>query len=272
MTHSASDGTVRRPSTHRLWLGTAGWSVPSSCRDEIGGEGSHLARYSRVLRATEIDTSFYRPHRKVTYERWARTTPDDFRFAVKVPKTISHVTEPQPANVEDFMAGAAGLGDKLAVLLVQFPPNKAYVESEAHVLFETLRAYTPVRQVWEPRHPSWFTDEVNQWLCKRQISRVAADPPRAENADQPGGWQGLRYIRLHGAPRIYYSSYDDSFLRSLDAQLTTMLASSDVWCVFDNTAVGAAMENALALRSMRISEGVELQERNAARCLSSLRK
>jgi uncharacterized protein YecE (DUF72 family) len=234
----------------RLFLGTAGWNVPSSCRERIGGEGSHLERYGQVLNAVEIDTSFYRPHRRETYERWARVTPDDFRFAAKVPKVITHSSEAQPADIDRFMEETAGLGGKLAVLLVQFPPGKSYDEDTARKLFDALQASTRVPLVCEPRHASWFTDKVDRWLAERHISRVAADPSRAEAADEPGGWRGLQYVRLHGSPRIYYSAYDAGFLRRLDERLAMMLATSDVWCIFDNTAEGAAMENLLALQDM----------------------
>jgi len=233
----------------RLWLGTAGWNVPSSCRARIGGEGSHLERYGRALNAVEIDTSFYRPHRRATYERWARVTPDDFRFAVKVSKLITHAPEAQPADVDRFVSETAGLGGKLAIFLVQFPPGKTYDEEAARRLFDALQASTSVPLVCEPRHPSWFTDEVDRWLAERRISRVAADPSRAEGAGEPGGWRGLQYLRLHGSPRIYYSAYDASFLRELGARLDVMQATSEVWCIFDNTAHGAALENVLDLRS-----------------------
>jgi uncharacterized protein YecE (DUF72 family) len=232
----------------RLLLGTAGWSVPSSCRDRIGGEGSHLERYAQALNAVEINTSFYRPHRRTTYQRWAQITPDDFRFAVKVPKAITHAPEVQMSDVDRFLQETAGLGGKLAVFLVQFPPGKAYDADAAHRLFDALQASTSVQLACEPRHRSWFSDEVDRWLTGRHITRVAADPPRADGADQPGGWRGLQYIRLHGSPRIYYSAYGSSFLRALDERLAVMLKTSDVWCIFDNTAEGAAMENALDLR------------------------
>jgi uncharacterized protein YecE (DUF72 family) len=232
----------------RLLLGTAGWSVPSSCRARIGSEGSHLERYARALTAVEIDTSFYRPHRRQTYERWARVTPDHFRFALKVPKLITHAPEAQPADIDRFLQETTGLGGKLAVFLVQFPPGKIYDEKAACRLFDALQASTSVQLVCEPRHRSWFTDEVDRWLADRRISRVAADPSRTEGADEPGGWRGLQYVRLHGSPRIYYSAYDAGFLRGLGQRLAMMLATSDVWCIFDNTAAGAAMENVLDLR------------------------
>ncbi|HEU0149344.1 MAG TPA: DUF72 domain-containing protein [Bradyrhizobium sp.] len=234
----------------RLLLGTAGWNVPTSSRERVGGAGSHLERYAQALSAVEINSSFYRPHRLQTYERWARVTPDDFRFSVKVPKVVTHSPEAQQADIDRFMQETAGLGGKLAVFLVQFPPGKAYEEDSARQLFDALQASTPVPLVCEPRHASWFTDEVDRWLTERKISRVAADPSRAAEADQPGGWRGLQYVRLHGSPRIYYSAYEASFVRRLDARLTAMVETSDVWCIFDNTAEGAAMENALDLRDM----------------------
>jgi len=245
---NTADRFPREAARGKLLLGTAGWTVPASCRERIGGDGSHLTRYARVLNAAEIDTSFYRPHRRETYERWARTTPADFRFAVKVPKAISHAAEAQAADIDRFMQETGGLGGKLAVFLVQFPPGKSYDEKAARDLFDALQACTPVPLVCEPRHASWFTHEVDRWLTERRISRVAADPSRNERADEPGGWSGLRYVRLHGSPRMYYSAYDARFLQRLEAELTAMRASSDVWCIFDNTARGAAMDNVLTLR------------------------
>jgi uncharacterized protein YecE (DUF72 family) len=65
-------------------IGTAGWAVPARLQRVVGGEGSHLERYSQRLRAVEINSSFHRHHRRQTYERWASAVPPDFRFSVKV--------------------------------------------------------------------------------------------------------------------------------------------------------------------------------------------
>ncbi len=73
-----------------LRIGTAGWSVPALYAEEMPRGGSHLERYARRLNAVEINSSFYRPHQRKTYERWAQSTPADFRFSVKVPKAITH--------------------------------------------------------------------------------------------------------------------------------------------------------------------------------------
>ena len=237
-------------SSNRLWLGTAGWNVPFACRERIGGEGSHLTRYASRLNAVEINSSFYRPHRRATYERWASATPDDFRFSVKVPRSITHMLDFTPAVVDRFIEECGGLGPKLRILLVQLPPKYVFDFSAAEKLFDVLRIRTTVPLVCEPRHPSWFEEGADQWLASQGIARVAADPARVEGADLPGGWQGLRYFRLHGRPRIYYSSYTDEALSDFNEELSVPTAY-DCWCIFDNTALGAALENALWILERR---------------------
>lgn len=230
-----------------LRLGTAGWNVPRVCKERVGGVGSHLERYARVLNATEINSSFHKPHRRSTYEKWANATPDDFRFSVKVPKSVTHSSHLAQGELDRFIEESAGLSAKLGVLLVQFAPRKMFIESDAEFLFRALQEKTSAALACEPRHVSWFTPEVGAWLGERRIARVAADPARGPDADLPGGWPSLRYFRLHGAPRIYYSAYDGAFLRSLKLRLGAASSSSETWCIFDNTAAGAAIENALDL-------------------------
>lgn len=179
--------------------------------------------------------------------KWASATPDEFRFSVKVPKSVTHSHQLARGELDRFMEESAGLGAKLAVLLVQFAPRKMFVASDAELLFGALREGTSAALACEPRHVSWFTPEVGAWLMGRRISRVAADPARVPDADLPGGWPGLRYFRLHGAPRIYYSAYDGGYLRALKSQLCAASSPGETWCIFDNTAAGAALQNALDL-------------------------
>jgi uncharacterized protein YecE (DUF72 family) len=73
-----------------LRIGCAGWSLRAEQAALAPSDGSHLERYARVFDAVEINSSFYRPHRPQTYARWAESVPADFRFAVKMPKAISH--------------------------------------------------------------------------------------------------------------------------------------------------------------------------------------
>lgn len=233
-----------------LRIGTAGWSVPSRYADEVPPGGSHLARYARRLDAVEINSSFYRPHQHKTYARWAQSTPPGFRFAVKVPKAITHEARLADctAALDRFLAEVAGLGDKLGVLLVQLPPSFAFREGIANAFFDALRERTGAPVALEPRHASWFAPGMEAWLAARQIARVAADPAPVDGAGAPGGWQGLVYYRWHGAPRIYYSDYDAAALDALAGRLAAEQArGAAVWCIFDNTALGHALGNALAL-------------------------
>jgi uncharacterized protein YecE (DUF72 family) len=233
-----------------LRVGTAGWGVPSRYVAEIPRIGSHLERYARVLNAVEINSSFYRPHRLKTYERWAESTPSGFRFSVKMPKAMTHDRRLSDcrALLDRFVAEVAGLGDKLGVLLVQLPPKLALERRVAGRFFRGLQRRLPVPIVCEPRHASWFAPGVDKWLAERSIARVAADPAPVPGAGEPGGWSGLAYYRWHGSPRIYYSDYEDAALTELGRRLDSQRKrDTPTWCIFDNTAEGAALGNALAI-------------------------
>jgi uncharacterized protein YecE (DUF72 family) len=234
----------------RLRIGTAGWSVPSRYIDEVPPGGSHLERYARRLGAVEINSSFYRSHQRKTYERWAQSTPPAFRFSVKVSKAMTHEQELAGcgALLDSFAAEVAGLGAKLGVLLVQLPPKLAMEKRVAGAFFRALRKRIDAPVACEPRHASWFTTAANDWLAERAIARVAADPAPVPGGGEPGGWNGLAYYRWHGSPRIYYSDYDGAALATLGKELDRQTKRRiPTWCIFDNTASGAALGNALAL-------------------------
>jgi uncharacterized protein YecE (DUF72 family) len=231
-------------------IGTAGWSIASRDRAAFPAEGSALERYARVLRAVEINSSFYRSHRASTWARWAASVPERFRFAVKVPKTITHeaklvATDPL---IESFAHEVTPLGEKLAVLLVQLPPKLTLDAEVATRFFDTLRRATGAHIACEPRNASWFTAEAGILLEALQVARVAADSAIAPAAAVPGGWRGLSYWRLHGSPAMYRSSYTEENLEKYAAALHDAIGDgSDVWCMFDNTAASAATGNALSL-------------------------
>jgi uncharacterized protein YecE (DUF72 family) len=230
-------------------VGTAGWSIASRHAAAFPVDGSHLQRYARRLNAVEINSSFYRPHRRETYERWADSVPQHFRFAVKLPRSITHERRLADAEapLDRFLGEVAGLGGKLGVLLVQTPPNLRFGPS-IETFFALLRDRTALPAAIEPRHESWA--EAEDLLARVRIARVAADPSRFAGDDRPGGWRGLAYFRLHGAPRIYYSDYGPARLEAFARQIAEAARSSaDTWCIFDNTAEGHALPNALAMQA-----------------------
>jgi uncharacterized protein YecE (DUF72 family) len=229
-------------------IGCAGWSLPRESWPQFPEAGTHLQRYAQRFNAVEINSSFYRPHQPATYERWAAAVPAGFHFSVKLPKTITHEKRLRSCDalLASFLAQATALGDKLGCLLVQLPPSLAFDENVAQPFFRALRAQHSGPVALEPRHPSWFAPEVNAALKERRIARVLADPVLHEAGTSPGGWPGLVYVRLHGSPRMYHSAYSQHVLDRLAERLMLESAAADtVWCIFDNTASGAATENAL---------------------------
>jgi uncharacterized protein YecE (DUF72 family) len=233
-------------------IGCAGWTIPRQYADRFAPDGSHLERYAQRLAGVEINSSFYRPHRRATYERWAGSVPVGFAFAVKAPREITHeqrlidVTLP----LTEFLDQVSGLGDRLGPILFQLPPSLPFDARKARTFFSGLRQAFDGSVVCEPRHPSWFTKSAEQLLAKFRIGRVAADPAIMGGSIEPGGWAGIYYLRLHGTPRMYYSDYDTERLAGFAEELRTRrIEGRSVWCIFDNTAAGAATGNALALAS-----------------------
>ena len=256
---SCRDGEYGRTLANmRFRIGTAGWTVPKqhltlfSSPDE-GPKLSHLELYARRLRCVEINSSFHRPHRRATWERWAAVTPEHFRFAVKAPKAITHTAKLVNTGgaLLEFFEAVRALGDKLGPVLIQLPPKLTFVEGIVQGFLTTLRELHQGAVVLEPRHASWFSAPVESLLRNFQVARVAADPPKgSELAAQPGGWPGLTYWRLHGSPRTYYSEYDHHWLQGLAKRLQLVESwsgANEAWVIFDNTVLGHATANAVSL-------------------------
>lgn len=186
-----------------------------------------------------------------TYERWAQIVPTNFRFSVKLPKEITHkrklvdCIEP----LDQFLAESSGLGNALGPILVQLPPSLSFSAITAATFFEAIRSRFEGQIACEPRHPSWFDDKAERMLMGFRIARVASDPPTVLRAKSPGGCPELVYFRLHGAPRTYYSPYNESQLDAFAGAIRNGTRCRDTWCIFDNTTLGEAAGNALTLIS-----------------------
>ncbi len=231
-----------------ILVGTAGWSVPKEDAAWFPAEGSHLERYAARFPAVEINSSFYNFHKPETYARWAASTPEDFRFAVKLNRAITHAGQlTDLKRLSEFLQGPLSLGQKLGPLLVQLPPSLRFIPGDVATFFEHLQDQFAGPVVCEPRHPSWFRPEVDALLARYHVARAAADPPPAPGAGDPGGWDGIFYYRLHGAPKMYYTAYNDQQLAVLASHLRERARSAPTWCIFDNTAAFAATANALML-------------------------
>lgn len=234
----------------KLYVGVAGWALRKEHQPLFPAEGSHLQRFAGRFNAVEINSSFYKPHRRATYARWREETLPHFRFAVKTPREITHYQRLRNAGslLEQFLSEATALEEKLGPLLVQLPPQLPLDAATAEAFFARLRELFEGAVACEPRHHTWFTEHAEELLKRYRIARVAADPPRAEEDGQPGGDPSLAYFRLHGSPKIYYSPYDEKMLDEIATRLRrAMRSAQQTWCIFDNTAEGQAVTNAFEL-------------------------
>ena len=227
-------------------IATAAWSIPRSVAAIFPEEGNGLARYASVFDGVEVNSTFYRRHKSSTFARWAESTPQGFRFAVKIPRDITHeralkdIREPFAA----FLGDVSALGDKRGPLLCQLPPSLRFDPENLEAAFDAMRALDQGPIVIEVRHKSWASEQARALLHRYSIDRVLADPalvwPASDFAHRP------RYVRLHGKPKVYYSAYSDAEISAFSE-----LLGPDSWCVFDNTASGAAIENALTMLGRR---------------------
>ena len=232
-------------------IGTAGWTVPPG----HGGEGTHLQRYSRCFNVVELNSSFYRPHQRKTYARWADSVPPEFRFSVKLPKLMTHERRLRRCRLEamDFLDQVSGLKEKLEVLLVQLPPSLEFERRCAAAFFRLFSGLGGAQIVCEPRHLSWFAPRADDMLEELRVARAAADPAIVAAAASAGGHREFAYYRLHGSPKMYYSSYPPHFLAAVaDCMAARSRAGRSTWCIFDNTAARAAWSNASDLQNQLV--------------------
>jgi uncharacterized protein YecE (DUF72 family) len=234
----AGEGAIR--------VGIAGWSNPPGKRTDRRADQTHLAYYADHFSCVEINSSFHRPHRGATYARWRNETPAQFRFSVKIPRSITHESRLRrtAADVSHFYDEICHLQPKLAAVLVQLPPNLEFSAAIVRSFFQSVPRLRGTAVACEPRHASWFSTAADESLRRVEVSRVAADPARCAGSDIPGGALEFAYFRWHGSPQVYYSKYSDAQLASF-AMKVKMTGAKDVWCMFDNTASHAAWDDSL---------------------------
>jgi uncharacterized protein YecE (DUF72 family) len=250
----------------------AGWSIRTEQAGLFAAGGSHLQRYASRFTAVEINSSFYKSHKRETYERWAGDVPAAFRFAVKMPKWLTHerCLEDTGEPLKKFLNEIGGLGKKLGPVLVQLPPSLAYDPHIVESFFAALRARHRGPIVCEPRHSTWFTGAADRRLEAHGVGRVGADPSCGEGGDEPAASARIAYFRLHGSPEMYHSSYDDEYLGRLASRMRELARNRPVWCVFDNTARGAATVNAIGLTARLDITNASGARRRAASSVASV--
>lgn len=265
----------------RIRVGISGWTY-AGWRGDFYPEGlpqkRELAYAAERMSSVEINGSFYSLQRPTSYASWREQTPDDFVFAVKGGRFITHMKKlrgAEAALANFFASGVLALGDKLGPLLWQLPENLPYDAERLAGFFALLprtttqaaelathhddkvpddRALTstdaerPLRHALEFRSETYCTDEAFDLLRAHDISCVVADTagrwPKADVVTSD-----FMYVRLHGDTELYTSGYGDAALDAWAETCRGWAATQDVYVYFDNDAKGYAPHDAVALLS-----------------------
>jgi uncharacterized protein YecE (DUF72 family) len=210
-----------------------------------------LEYYCERLNALEVDGTFYHLLRENVAKSWYERTPADFHFAVKGHRYITHVKrlEPPAESLKLQRDSTTPLGEKLAVMLWQLPPNLRKDMRKLAAFIAMLDMWPEVRHVIEFRDRSWFDDEVASLMSRGRIALCQSDA-----AAWPM-WQAITtdlvFVRLHGHASTYASNYERDSLELWAEGIHKWLGEGrDVHVYFDNDAKGYAPWNALTLAAI----------------------
>jgi uncharacterized protein YecE (DUF72 family) len=234
-------------------VGTSGWLYPA-WRGVLYPAGlpqaDWLKAYGAEFATVELNASFYRLPSQSTFARWAAATPQGFVMAVKASRYLTHIRRlREPGDpVRRLMDAAGGLGDRLGPVLLQLPPT---LRADPDALDACLAAFPAgQRLAVEPRHRSWWSDEVRAVLEARGAALCWSD-----RGGRPQGplWRSADwgYLRLHEGRARPWPRYGDQALRTWrDRIRTSWPGTADVYVYFDNDPGGAAVKDARRFRSL----------------------
>ena len=250
-----------------LLIGTSGWQY----RDWRGGlypagvaQRRWLEHYATQYMTVENNNSFYRLPAPATFAGWRTRTPDDFVMAVKASRYLTHVRRLRdPAEpVARLLRAAANLGPKLGPILLQLPPT---LTAEPEMLDDALKqfraagrvgGYGQLRIAVEPRHASWWTEEIRRILTTHDAALCWAD--RLGRAITPV-WRtaGWGYVRFHEGATDTWPSYGEQALRSwVDRVREAWPGDADVYVYFNNDPGGAAVRDSAVFAALARGAGL----------------
>ena len=232
-----------------VMAGTSGWQY----RDWRGAfyppgvpQRRWLEHYATQFATVENNGTFYRLPPREAFASWRDRVTGDFVMTVKASRYLTHVRRLRdPAGpVRRLLDAAAGLGDRLGPVLLQLPPD---LRAAPEALRECLRQFpAAVRVAVEPRHESWWTDEVRDVLVAANAALCWAD--RDGSAVTPlwstADWG---YLRLHEGDGVPWPSYREATLSGWAERIAATWGEADVYVYFNNDQNAAAPRDAARL-------------------------
>ncbi|GAA4155930.1 DUF72 domain-containing protein [Chryseobacterium ginsenosidimutans] len=235
-----------------LYIGCSGFynnDWKGSLYPEDAKSKDFLTLYSQEFNSVEINSTFYRKPTVKTLIKWVDETPDDFKFFIKIPKTISHEKRLKDCKEEisEFCIHIqSNLKEKLSGFLYQFPPSFKNTQENIDLILNNIDFN--YLNVIEFRHESWWQDEIFNILKENNLvfSGVSfpGNLPEAVIVSHPD----ILYYRLHGKPVLYKSEYSEEFLDDLAVKIKNSQHKSFIF--FNNTWGTAATKNALHLKKI----------------------
>lgn len=199
--------------------------------------------YCQHFNTLELNVTFYRFPQLKTLQGWHQKSPPHFLFAVKAPRTITHIkkfTDVKTILTEFYDVVTLGLEEKLGPVLFQLPPKFEYSQERLHNILDHLNpAYN---NVIEFRNSSWWRQDVMDELGKHNITFCGVSYPGINDEVVINTPQ--LYYRFHGVPKLFYSAYDNAFLESRVHDITENDTVQNAFLYFNNTASSAALGNA----------------------------
>jgi uncharacterized protein YecE (DUF72 family) len=233
-----------------VYSGTSGWSYKhwkGPFYPEHIPNQKMLPFYFQSFQSVEINSSFYHLPLRKTFENWRDAAPEDFVFAVKASRFITHVkklTDTAEA-VQRFFERASGLGRKIGPVLFQLPPGLKINPGKLRSFLDQLPPGH--RYSFEFRNTSWFHPEIFSLL--RDYGAAFCIYELGGRISPIEVTAGFVYVRLHGPGGPYQGCYSREALTEWSIRFARWARESrDVYCYFDNDQAGFAAQNALELQ------------------------
>jgi uncharacterized protein YecE (DUF72 family) len=220
------------------WIGTSGWQYDDWADGAFYPTGlartRWLSHYSSRFPTVEVNSTFYRLPAAATFEKWAASVPGDFVVVPKISRYLSHVKRLQePAEpVERFVSRARRLGPNLGPSLLQLPPNLAADHDLLRAVLDTWPS--DLRLAFEPRHDSWFTEQILELLRTHDVALVLSDRNGAPQGPlvTTASWG---YLRLHHGRETARPCYTSRQLTRWFERLEALdLLTRDLYVFFNN--------------------------------------